>query len=172
MDAYSPSHPTDQDMDVDSDSAPTPEQDAHCNQLSDSFTSNVVPLLFQTDIPIATVDSSTTANEILAQIPATDTQEIPDIKDDLSKTNGTCDGQETAEKSSTETIWTDILVVKESIRPNEAVNLVEDAVVQDPINETAVARTIAGVKGLDPIRKVDTHIRVDIQGPGREKDVA
>ncbi|KAK4469575.1 hypothetical protein MN116_007114 [Schistosoma mekongi] len=50
MDPYSPSHPTDQDMDLVSSSPATPEQDANQNQLppNQSF-SDVVPLLFNSD---------------------------------------------------------------------------------------------------------------------------
>ncbi|GAA42866.2 PHD and RING finger domain-containing protein 1 [Clonorchis sinensis] len=47
MDAYSPSHPTDQDMEVESDSAPTPEQDAHQNHVIPAdISGTVVPLIF------------------------------------------------------------------------------------------------------------------------------
>ncbi|KAF8568802.1 hypothetical protein P879_07657, partial [Paragonimus westermani] len=46
MDAYSPSHPTDQDMEIESDSAPTPEQDSHKNY---ELSTEVVPLIFASD---------------------------------------------------------------------------------------------------------------------------
>ncbi|VDQ05575.1 unnamed protein product [Trichobilharzia regenti] len=50
MDPYSPSHPTDQDMDLESDSPATPEQDADQNQLPPNQSlSDVVPLIFNSD---------------------------------------------------------------------------------------------------------------------------
>ncbi|VDP70960.1 unnamed protein product, partial [Schistosoma mattheei] len=50
MDPYSPSHPTDQDMDLESNSPATPEQDANQNQLPpDQSLSDVVPLLFNSN---------------------------------------------------------------------------------------------------------------------------
>ncbi|OON21334.1 hypothetical protein X801_02773 [Opisthorchis viverrini] len=51
MDAYSPSHPTDQDMEVESDSAPTPEQDAHQNHVIPAdISGTVVPLIFSESV--------------------------------------------------------------------------------------------------------------------------
>ncbi|CAH8494486.1 unnamed protein product [Heterobilharzia americana] len=57
MDPYSPSHPTDQDMDLESNSPATPEQDANQNQLpADQSLSDVVPLLFNSDAFACTHD--------------------------------------------------------------------------------------------------------------------